>query len=399
MANRPLLLAVRANPELVTLLERVAGSQGLGVGKISQYLTNGSRIDLSQLSPDAPCIAFIDFTDVEQGIRTAEALSANATPRIWPVAVSLTSDNDTLLRAMRAGCSEFLRWPATDSQIDSALGNVLRRVAAIENESSRNGRLVAFIGVRGGVGATTLAVHTSLALAGLPDKNILLVDLKRQLGHVAVYLNLTNSGYSFSTILGDIHRLDGALLHSMLVRHATGLSVLCSPDDCSSLSDAMRRQHFRSEPPTVEAIDRVLALLRAESDFTIFDADPALPETAAIAQRADQVFLVSSLDIASMRDVSRYLDMLGRNQDRQKLIITRAGRGPLTLEMMANSAGIPFATTFPDLAEPISAAINAGHQVPQQVHGFHDSLNVVLGLIDQEAVPAPRKGSFFGIKR
>jgi len=165
MANRPLLLAVRANPELVTLLERVAGSQGLGVGKISQYLTNGSRIDLSQLSPDAPCIAFIDFTDVEQGIRTAEALSANATPRIWPVAVSLTSDNDTLLRAMRAGCSEFLRWPATDSQIDSALGNVLRRVAAIENESSRNGRLVAFIGVRGGVGATTLAVHTSLALA------------------------------------------------------------------------------------------------------------------------------------------------------------------------------------------------------------------------------------------
>jgi len=97
--------------------------------------------------------------------------------------------------------------------------------------------------------------------------------------------------------------------------------------------------------------------------------------------------------------VSRYLDMLGRNQDRQKLIITRAGRGPLTLEMMANSAGIPFATTFPDLAEPISAAINAGHQVPQQVHGFHDSLNVVLGLIDQEAVPAPRKGSFFGIKR
>jgi pilus assembly protein CpaE len=399
MVNRPLLLAVRANSELVTLLERVAGSQGLGVGKISQYLTNGSRIDLSQLSPDAPCIAFIDFTDVEQGIRTAEALSANATPRIWPVAVSLTSDNDILLRAMRAGCSEFLRWPATDSQVDSALGNVLRRVTAMENESSRNGRMVALIGVRGGAGATTLAVHTSLALAGLPNKNILLVDLKRQLGHVAVYLNLTNSGYSFSTIVGDIHRLDGALLHTMLVRHSTGLSVLCSPDDCSSLSDATRRQHFRPEPPTVEVIDRVLALLRAESDFTIFDADPALPETAALAQRADQVFIVSPLDIASMRDVSRYLDMLGRNQDRQKLIITRAGRGPLTLEMMANSAGIPFAATFPDLSEPISAAINAGHQVPQQVHGFHDNLNAVLGLIDEEAVPAPRKGSFFGLKR
>jgi len=100
-----------------------------------------------------------------------------------------------------------------------------------------------------------------------------------------------------------------------------------------------------------------------------------------------------------MRDVSRYLDMLGRNQDRQKLIITRAGRGPLTLEMMANSAGIRL-----QLPSPISRNRSLPPSMPgirflNRCMAFHDSLNVVLGLIDEEAVPAPRKGSFFGIKR
>jgi pilus assembly protein CpaE len=402
MPHHPLLLAVRANPELIALLERVAGSQGLGVAKIHQYLANGSRVDLSQLPKEAPCIAFVDFAaDPEQAIGTAERLSANVAPRIWPVAVSGTSDADTLLRAMRAGCQEFLRWPATDTQLESTLSNVLRRVATMESEPSRNGRLVVFIGVRGGVGATTLAVHAALALARRPETNTLLVDLKRQLGHVSVYLNLINPGYSFGDILDNIHRLDGALLRTMLVPHSASLSVLCSPDNCTALSDAMRRQHFRTNP-TVEVIERVLMLLRAEHDLILVDADPGLPETVALAQRAEHVFLVASLDIGSMRDVARYVDLLGRNPDRQKLVITRATRGGvLTPDMVADATGLPIAASFPDLSEPISSAINAGHQVPQQIHGFHAGLKTVLTLIDEQAVSAPHKSIFslFGRQR
>jgi pilus assembly protein CpaE len=402
MPHRPLLLAVRANPELIALLERVAGPQGLGVAKIHQYLANGSRVDLAQLPQDAPCIAFVDFAaDPEQAIETAEKLSANVIPRVWPVAVSGTSDADTLLRAMRAGCQEFLRWPATDTQLESTLSNVLRRVASAESEPSRNGQLVVFIGVRGGVGATTLAVHAALALAGTPNRNTLLVDLKRQLGHVAVYLNVTNPGYSFGDILDNVHRLDGALLRTMLVPQSASLSVLCSPDNCNALSDSLRRQHFRPNP-TVEVIDKVLTLLRAEHDLILVDADPGLPETAILAQRAEHVFLIASLDIGSMRDMARYVDLLGRNPDRQRLVITRVERGGvLTPDMFLNATSLPIAASIPDLSEPISSAINAGIQVPQQVRGFYTGLKAVLALIDEQAVFVPRKNSFslFGRQR
>ncbi len=402
MSNRPLLLAVRANPELIALLERVAGPQGLGVAKIHQYLANGSRVDLAQLPQDAPCIAFVDFAaDPKQAIETAEKLSSNVIPRVWPVAVSGASDADTLLRTMRAGCQEFLRWPATDAQLESTLSNVLRRIASAESEPSRNGQLVVFIGVRGGVGATTLAVHAALALAGTRKRNTLLVDLKRQLGHVAVYLNLANPGYSFGDILDNIHRLDGALLRTMLVPQSASLSVLCSPDNCNALSESMRRQHFRPNP-TVEVIDKVLALLRAEHDLILVDADPGLPETAILAQRAEHVFLIASLDIGSMRDMARYVDLLGRNPDRQRLVITRVERGSvLTPDMFLNATSLPIAASIPDLSEPISSAINAGIQVPQQVRGFYTGLKAVLALIDEQAVSVPRKNSFslFGRQR
>jgi septum formation inhibitor-activating ATPase MinD len=163
----------------------------------------------------------------------------------------------------------------------------------------------------------------------------------------------------------------------------------------------LRRQNFRPNP-TVEVIDKVLTLLRAEHDLILVDADPGLPETAILAQRAEHVFLIASLDIGSMRDMARYVDLLGRNPDRQRLVITRVERGGvLTPDMFLNATSLPIAASIPDLSEPISSAINAGIQVPQQVRGFYTGLKAVLALIDEQAVSVPRKNSFslFGRQR
>jgi pilus assembly protein CpaE len=398
MATKPLLLAVCASPELRALLDAVAGEQSLRVAKINQYLTPTSRFDLTQFPPNSPLIAFVDFTgDPEQGIKTAEVLSNNAMPRIWTVAVSNSADPDIVMRAMSAGCCEYLRLPATEANIDQTLSKIMRRVSKLDVDSKAAGAIAVFIGVRGGTGATTLAVHTALACAREPaPRKVLLVDLKRQLGHVPVYLNIANPGHTFAHALMNVDRLDGELLQSMLVQHSPNLSVLCSPDDCSTLTGAMARQQYQPAPASEEAIDRVLDRFRSEHDLTIFDADAQLPETVAVARRADHVFIVASLDIASMRDVARYMDTLGRDLDRQKLIITRVGRGVLTPAMVASAAGIPIVASFPDLSEPITSAINAGTPIPRQVKCFYESLAPVLTQIGGMALEEPHKRSFFG---
>jgi pilus assembly protein CpaE len=379
------------------LLDAVAGEQALRVAKINQYLTPTSRFDLTQFPTSGPIIAFVDFSaDAEQGVKTAEILSNSASPRIWTVAVSDNANPDIVMHAMSAGCCEYVRMPAAAANIQQVLSKIMRRVTKLSVDSKADGSIVAFIGVRGGTGATTLAVHAALACSsGSEPKNVLLVDLKRQLGHVAVYMNLANPGHTFTNALMNVDRLDGELLRSMAVHQSPHLSVMASPDDCSALMGTMSRQ-YQPVSASEEAVDRVLDHFRSEYELTIFDGDAQLPETIAVARRADHVFIIASLDIASMRDVARYMDALGRDLDRQKLIITRAGRGILTPDMVAAAAGIPIIASFPDLSEPISTAINAGSSVPHHVKGFYEPMGAVLAQVGGKVVQKSRKKSLFG---
>lgn len=378
------------------LLDTVANEQALRVAKISQYLTSASRFDLSQFPPSAPLIAFVDFSgDPEQGIKTAEVLSNSAAPRIWTVAVSHDADPDIVMRAMSAGCCEYLRLPAAESNVEQAIAKIMRRVSKLDVDSKADGGIVVFIGVRGGTGATTLAVHAALSASREPDpKSVLLVDLKRQLGHVTVYMNLSNPGHTFAHALMNVDRLDADLLQSMLVKYSPTLSVLASPDDCSLMAGAMGRQ-YQPAPAGEDAIDRVLDRFRSEHDLTIFDGDAQSPETIAIARRADHVFIVASLDIGSLRDVARYMDTLGRDLDRQKLIITPTGDKVLTPALVAAAAGIPIAASFPDLSGPISAAINTGTPIPKQVRPFYEALKPVLDQIGGVVSTEPQRKPFF----
>ena len=90
------------------------------------------------------------------------------------------------------------------------------------------GKLLAFMGAKGGTGVTTLACNFAVALAQEPGENTLLIDLDLPLGDAALNLGIVAE---FSTIdaLQVADRLDGSLLSQLLVKHSSGLSVLAAP--------------------------------------------------------------------------------------------------------------------------------------------------------------------------
>lgn len=390
MTQQMLFITVCGSAELQGAVQRLATAGGIKVGTINQYIRAGSKLDLSsQLPPGVMCIAFVDLArDHEAGLETAEYLSQLSSPRIWPVAVAQAEEANLVLRAMRAGCSEFLAWPASDDQINDAIENINRRAASAENEAKRDGRLAVFIGIRGGTGATTLAIHAALSLSREKESGVLLVDLHRQLGHVAVNLNLGDSEFSFQQLVEERHRLDADLLTSMCVRHESGVMVLCSPDDCSSLSDQVKHHVGDNLYSDSAAIDRVLSVLHHNFDTTIVDADPMLPETVLLAQRADRVYLVTTPDVASMRDVSRYATLIGHDPDRQRIVVTHANDGVLTPAMVGDAAHLSVVATLQDLSSEIRQIINAGQPVPQKVKGFYTGLNAILADFCEQSQPA-----------
>lgn len=407
MPQQMLFITVCGSAELQGAVQRLASAGGTKVGAINQYIRAGSKFDLSsQMPAGVMCIAFVDLSrDKEAGLETAEYLSQLSSPRIWPVAVAQAEEANLVLRAMRAGCSEFLAWPASDDQITKAIENINRRSVTAENEAKRNGRLAVFIGVRGGTGATTLAIHAALSSGNSEQgSGVLLVDLHRQLGHVAVNLNLGKSDFSFQQLVEERHRLDTDLLNSMCVRHDSGVMAICSPDDCSSLSDQVKHLGGYGSTPDPAAIERVLSVVRHNFDTIIVDADPMIPETVLLAQRAERVYLVTTPDVASMRDVARYSTLLGHDPDRQRVVVTHANDGVLTPAMVGEAAQLPVVAVLPDLSSDIRQIINAGQPVPQKIRGFYTGLNAILadfGVQVQPTVAAPKsgRGGLFGFGR
>ena len=90
------------------------------------------------------------------------------------------------------------------------------------------GRLLTFIGAKGGAGATTIACNFAVALAQDPNQKTLLIDLDLPLGDAALNLGIA-AEYSTINALQSTNRLDASFLSQLLVKHSSGVSVLAAP--------------------------------------------------------------------------------------------------------------------------------------------------------------------------
>jgi pilus assembly protein CpaE len=223
---------VCADSELAGIAVSAANVPGMKyAGEFPDYITANRRLHFPPVIKQASaCIAFIDFDrDPEQAIETAESLRNTPSPRVISVGVSSRVDADLLLRAMRAGCSEFLHKPITAAGFQETLQQLQDRlISSIASPGSR-GQVISFLGAKGGVGATTLAVHVATSLATKLGKKTLLIDHHHQLGHVCLYLGIKESRYQFDDLIRNVQRLDSDLLQGFVVKHASGLEVLASP--------------------------------------------------------------------------------------------------------------------------------------------------------------------------
>src|SRR4029079_3462382 len=83
----------------------------------------------------------------------------------------------------------------------------------------------AFIGAKGGVGATTIAVNVATALARHSSDSTLLIHLKAMCGDAAARLS-EEPRFSVLDALENVQRLDEAYFRGLVVRTGAGLDLL-----------------------------------------------------------------------------------------------------------------------------------------------------------------------------
>lgn len=361
------VITVGVQPEFAGRLVELARKMHWEVtaSNFDTYISAVRRPSLgSEMKSADLCLAVIDFDgQPEQAAETAQYLTHAFPGRMTIIALAKSDDPAMLLSAMRAGCSEFLYKPLDEPAVNKMLSRLAELWSTSGPEHAGSGTVISFLGVKGGVGATTLASHLAMYLAQCHGKRTLLIDSRPELGHVCVYLGLQGNRYHFQELVRNVSRLDSELLQGFVAKHPHGLDVLSSPDVLGA-GKAM-------DP---EAVTKTLEFLRSEYDYVVLDCCLPFNEiTVASLAASSRVYLVASPAFGAIRDLSRSVDKLaelGGPADRVQVVVNRntglhglsieqiekAIRMPVTFNIAESEAGLLQATNLGETLSPKSKA-------------------------------------------
>jgi pilus assembly protein CpaE len=202
---------------------------------------------------------------------------------------------DMLVRCMRAGAREFLTHPVTPATIAEAMVRASVRRPTVRVEKKVGGKVLIFVGAKGGSGVTTIASNFAVSLAQEPDKSAVLIDLNLPLGNAAVELGIS-SQFSIVNALQSATDLDSNFLTKLLVKHSSGLYVLGAPDS------------YTQAQASNEAVEKLLSVARQEFDYVVVDAGSRFgPIAKALFHQGVTVYLVVQVSISELRNSNRLI--------------------------------------------------------------------------------------------
>jgi pilus assembly protein CpaE len=307
----------------------------------------------------APAVVFIDIQDdTETGLALARHLSGGSQPLAVVLLGPLLSA-EALLAAMRAGVAEFFPLPLDRQAVLDALPRLREKLPGSDSPGGQ-GRVYAFFSAKGGSGATTVATNLAIEVHKRTGKKTLLVDLDPELGEISLLLGVQPQ-FNFVDLVQNFHRMDTGLLSSYIEQHSSGVHLLSAPyhpDKAAAVSE--------------EQVRNILAYLRTQYDYVFVDAKSFGPSTLAAFEQSDDVFLVATVDLPSLRNIQRGLPLIRRvmprGDDQVRLVINRYNPDDeISLKDVQKTLGLPVYATLANDYEAVIASINAGKPLVLQL--------------------------------
>jgi len=263
--------------------------------------------------------------------------------------------NDVLLYRdlMRRGVSEYLIAPFDTLEFIRALSAIFQ-----QETGSKLGRIVAVIGTKGGVGSSTLAHNLGHMLANQLDQETVIVDFDLPFGTAGLDFN-QDPATGLVEAASEPERLDANLLDRMLSRCEDRLSLLAAPATLERTYDF----GFQNYEP-------ILDLLRQSVPQVVLDLPHVWNDwTRKVLLASDEVLIVSSPDLANLRNAKNMMDnlvQLRKNDRKPHLVINQVGvpkRPEIAVGEFAKAVGAEPIAVIPFDAQLFGTAANNGQML------------------------------------
>lgn len=347
----------------------------------------------SELKPDV-VLMDVNMPRVD-GIEATERISVNV-PQCAIIIISIQGEQVYLRRAMAAGARDYLVKPFSAQDLAKAIYRVSESqrkrniflspsLSAVSTSSIRakKGTIISFFCTKGGVGKTTLACNTAVALAQDYKKKVVLVDLDLSSGDVAVMLNL-NPKNTIADMVQEQDTLDSPLVESFLVQHLSGLKVLPAP---------LSPEH--AELVKAEHIQQLLKILKDNYECVIIDTAPVYTDiNLNVLEASDRILLPLNQDLTTLKHVKKAQEILAAlNYDSKiRTVLSQHSSEGLKIKELQKNLGISLSAIVPEDFKTVRNAINKG--VPFVMNQQHTKVAQSIGkLIEALDIAKPREAA------
>lgn len=323
MTGSAAILLVSTNPTIIEATRTILAEETL-LDLINKDVTLENLFDI--INETRPDIILLDFEFTKNPLDLVEMIVSEY---INSSVVAILSESEivNLDRVILSGARAFVQYPYQSDKLVVTLTRVvellegkqshLSQVDELEEDVETAYTLTVF-SPKGGVGTTTIATNLAISLHKTLKKDVLLVDGKLIFGHVALYLNLL-TGNSITDLIAHAGMLDQKLIEQVVVKHASGIFVLPSPNSITEAQGIGPENLFK----VIQGLQQVFPII-------VIDGGNDLNENAVtFMDSSEKILLALNPDLASMRDVRQFMEIAGTlsyPKDKTLLILNLTGR-------------------------------------------------------------------------
>ncbi|MGO7541099.1 CpaE family protein [Rhizobium ruizarguesonis] len=298
---------------LQRVMERCANDRR--VAKVSMRVTSGGTAAAANMFSGAPTPNLIILeTKANAANLLAELapLAAVCDPTTKVVIIGYYNDIGLYRELIRNGISEYMVQPVAMPDILAAMASIF-----VDPDAEPLGRSIAFIGSKGGTGASTIAHNCAFGISNLFSTETILADLDLPYGTANIDFDQDPAqGIAEAVFAPD--RLDEVFLDRLLTKCSEHLSLLAAP----SLLD--RAYDFDGQ-----AFQPVLDVLQRSAPVTVLDVPHVWSEwTRSVLSSVDEVVIAAVPDLANLRNAKNMLDALRKMRPNDRpphLILNQVG--------------------------------------------------------------------------
>ena len=344
------------SPEVASLVARAIADRRMAKVHAKQNMGGAAAAVEAYRSAPTPNVIVLEAPDSRDALLgQLEALAQFCDSGTRVIIVGRMNDIVLYRQLIARGVSEYLVAPFDVVDFIHAISTLFRAPGA-----KPLGRIVAVVGAKGGVGASTIAHNLAWRLSTATEMATIIADFDLAFGTAGLNYN-QDPPQGIAEAVFAPERVDAVFLDRLLSKCGENLSLLAAPATLDRVLDLPEN-----------SFDSLLDAMRASTPWTVLDIPHVWTGWARRALvGADEVVVIAHPDLANLRNVKNILDSLrtARQHDNPpKLILNAVGmpkRPEIQIAEFSKTVELQPIAIIPHDAKLFGSAANNGQMIAE----------------------------------